>query len=97
MTEGEARALFTTMIDRIQDTFPACNASEWKLYVEGDFSSDAKFFVAVGVLAFLYVLVALGLYCFFNALYENNDLVPIGVSEVSTCVTKIFFISFTTL
>ncbi|XP_045132593.1 synaptophysin-like isoform X2 [Portunus trituberculatus] len=65
-------------IDRIQDTFPACNASEWKLYVEGDFSSDAKFFVAVGVLAFLYVLVALGLYCFFNALYENNDLVPIG-------------------
>lgn len=65
-------------IDRIQRTFAACNNPERKLYMEGDFSSDAKFFVAVGVLAFLYVLVALGLYCFFNALYENNDLVPIG-------------------
>ncbi|XP_063861615.1 synaptophysin-like isoform X2 [Scylla paramamosain] len=64
--------------DRTRDTFSACETSDWNLHVEGDFSSDARFFVAVGVLAFLYVLVALGLYCFFNALYENNDLVPIG-------------------
>ena len=57
--------------------------------MKGDFSSDAKFFVAVGVLAFLYVIVAIGLYCFFNALYENKDIVPKGVSIASTCVTKI--------
>ncbi|KAG0712572.1 Synaptophysin [Chionoecetes opilio] len=44
----------------------------------GDFSSDAGFFVAVGVLAFLYSVAALALYCCFTALYENNDLVPIG-------------------
>lgn len=50
------------------------------MYVRGDFSSDARFFVAVGVLALLYVLVAIGLYCFFTALYENKDLVPIAVS-----------------
>lgn len=71
--------VFSSRLDRIRTPFTACGTKD-SLYVEGDFSSDARFFVAVGILAFLYSIVALVLYCFFTALYENNDLVPLGVS-----------------
>lgn len=72
--------VFSFRIDRIRTKFTPCERPQQTLYIEGDFSSDARFFVAVGVLAFLYTLVAIVLYCFFTALYENNDLVPLGVS-----------------
>lgn len=81
--------VYSFRIDRIRPKFTACGHPQQTLYIEGDFSSDARFFVAVGVLAFLYTLVAVVLYCFFTALYENNDLVPIGVSlNTYQCITQ---------
>lgn len=44
----------------------------------GDFSSDAGFYVTVGVLAFLYCIAALGVYVFLGPIYENNSNFPLG-------------------
>lgn len=60
---------------------PRCDGTMQKLYVSGDFSSDAEFYVAVGVLAFLYIIGAVALYCYFSHMYENNPLVPLVVSS----------------
>lgn len=46
--------------------------------MRGDFSSDSRFFVAVGVLAFFYIIAALVLYCLFYTIYENNPLAPLA-------------------
>lgn len=78
-------------IDRIRTQFTPCDRPVQTLYIEGDFSSDARFFVAIGVLAFLYALVAIVLYCFFTALYENNDLVPIGDFGVHVLLVLLWF------
>lgn len=48
--------------------------------INGDFSSDAKFFVATGVLAMLYCIFIIILYTLFDELYKNNNQVPLIVS-----------------
>ncbi|XP_076043994.1 synaptophysin-like isoform X2 [Oratosquilla oratoria] len=63
------------------------NKSDFSL--PGDFSSDSGFFVAVGVLAFLYALAALGLYVFLGPLYENDAKFP-----VMDCCAHIIFAIF---
>lgn len=45
-----------------------------------DFSSSAEFFVATGVLSFLYTILIVVLYIFAARLYEENQLVPVVVS-----------------
>lgn len=61
--------------------FEVCDGTTQRLYISGDFSSDAEFYVAVGVLAFLYIIGAVVLYCYFSHMYENNPLVPLVVSS----------------
>jgi hypothetical protein len=46
----------------------------------GDYSSDAEFFVAAGVLAMLYSLASLGFYCFFGGNYQTNRTFPLVVN-----------------
>lgn len=48
--------------------------------INGAFSSDAKFFVATGVLAMLYTIFIIILYIKFDNLYKNNNQVPLVVS-----------------
>lgn len=48
--------------------------------INGNFSSDAKFFVATGVLAMLYTIAIIILYIKFDNLYKNNNQVPLVVS-----------------
>lgn len=50
----------------------------------GDYSSDAEFFVAAGVLAMLYSLASAAFYCFFDSLYQTNKSFPLVV------ITEIF-------
>ncbi|XP_042241980.1 synaptophysin-like protein 1 isoform X2 [Homarus americanus] len=64
-------------LDAINTKVTYCENKEDNLHLNGDFSSIAEFFVAVGVLAFLYTLAALFLYTFCSSLYDNDDRVPI--------------------
>ena len=43
------------------------------MYLPGDFSSDAQFFVFVGVISFLGTMVSLAVYVFFSDLYMSEQ------------------------
>lgn len=45
----------------------------------GDYSSDAEFFVASGVLAMFYAMASLAFYCFMDAQYQENKTFPLVV------------------
>jgi hypothetical protein len=55
-----------------------CNGTD-SLQLYGDFSSDAQFFVATGVLSFLYCIGIAVVYIMFDAVYQNNGLLPLAV------------------
>lgn len=55
-----------------------CSGTE-SLQLFGDFSSDAQFFVATGVLSFLYCIGIAVVYIMFDAVYQNNGLLPLAV------------------
>lgn len=46
----------------------------------GDSASSAEFFVGVGVICFLYSMVALLIYLGYMHVYKNSDFGPIFVS-----------------
>lgn len=54
------------------------------LFLDGDFSSAAQFFVTVGVFAFLYSLLATVVYVFYQNKYLQNNRGPFVVSEFVT-------------
>ncbi|PSN40418.1 hypothetical protein C0J52_09274 [Blattella germanica] len=55
----------------------ACNRTE-PMHLIGDFSSDAQFFVATGVLSFLYCIGIAIVYIMFDAMYQSNGLLPLA-------------------
>ncbi|KAG7244651.1 hypothetical protein INR49_029670, partial [Caranx melampygus] len=66
---------------------PLCKAKgEEILFLDGDFSPAAQFFVTVGVLAFLYSLLATIVYVFYQNKYLKNNRGPL----VDFLVTVIF-------
>lgn len=58
----------------------------------GDYSSDAEFFVAAGVLAMLYALGSLAFYCFCSNMYQTNKTIPL-VDFLVTMVLAVFWLS----
>ncbi|NXD56236.1 SYPL2 protein, partial [Corvus moneduloides] len=56
------------------------------LYLVGDFSAPAEFFVTLGVFSFLYSMAALVLYLRFHSLYTENTKLPF----IDFCVTICF-------
>ncbi|XP_035769252.1 synaptophysin-like [Neolamprologus brichardi] len=65
---------------------PTCK-SEYKerVFLTGDYSSSAEFFVTIGVFAFLYSMAALTIYVFFFEKYKENNkgpLIDLGVTGV---------------
>jgi hypothetical protein len=54
-----------------------CNGTNFHLI--GDFSSDAQFFVATGVLSLLYCLAIVLVYVMFDAMYQSTGLLPLAV------------------
>lgn len=64
-------------LDHLSGEYDACGEKPTFLLM-GDFSSDAGFYVTVGVLAFLYSITALGAYVFLGPIYENNSNIPLG-------------------
>ena len=64
-----------------------------RVFLVGDYSSSAEFFVTIGVFAFLYSMAALSVYVFALDKYRENNKGPliVGSSEsmcdcVSECV-----------
>ncbi|KAM4572135.1 synaptophysin-like [Fundulus diaphanus] len=56
-----------------------------RIFLVGDYSSSAEFFVTIGVFAFLYSTTALGIYVFFYEKYKENNkgpLIDLGVTGV---------------
>lgn len=53
---------------------PTCKGGNPKrLFLVGDYSSSAEFFVTIGVFSFLYSMAALSVYCFMLEKYRENN------------------------
>lgn len=61
-------------------------------YMSGDFSSDAQFFVASGVLAFLYCIGIVVVYALFEEKYQSNSMLPL-VDFLLTTVLAVLWLS----
>lgn len=59
------------------------------LFLDGDFSSAARFFLTVGVFAFLYSLLATIVYVFYQNKYLKNNRGPLVVSEIKDLTNKL--------
>lgn len=60
---------------------PTCkNGNIERLFLVGDYSSSAEFFVTIGVFAFLYSMAALSVYIFVFDKYKENNKGPMIVS-----------------
>lgn len=59
------------------------------LFLDGDFSSAARFFLTVGVFAFLYSLLATIVYVFYQNKYLKNNRGPLVVSEIKNLTNKL--------
>ena len=60
---------------------PTCKGgNSERLFLVGDYSSSAEFFVTIGVFAFLYSTAALSIYVFFFEKYKENNKGPLIVS-----------------
>lgn len=74
-------------LDRLQQVYfraPLCETKrEEILFLDGDFSSPAQFFVTVGVITFLYSLLATVVYVFYQNKYLKNNRGPPVVSDFS--------------
>lgn len=69
---------------------PTCeDGSEARtLYLVGDFSAPAEFFVTLGVFSFLYSMAALVLYLRFHSLYTENTKLPFTVRQAHPSGTR---------
>jgi len=64
---------------------PTCKGGPERLFLVGDYSSSAEFFVTIGVFAFLYATAALAIYIFAYEKYKENNkgpLIDLGVTAV---------------
>lgn len=82
----EGTISYPFQVDSYSPTFQDSCIAGKTLMLQGDFASDSRFFVAIGVLAFLYIIAALVLYCLYYTIYDNNPLAPLA-----DCVGHIFF------
>lgn len=61
-------------------THPPAEGDKEKIFLVGDYSSSAEFFVTVAVFAFLYSMGALATYIFLQNKYRENNKGPMMVS-----------------
>lgn len=62
---------------------PTCKGGNpERLFLVGDYSSSAEFFVTIAVFSFLYSMAALSVYCFILEKYRENNKGPQIVSAL---------------
>uniref|UniRef100_A0A673KG96 Synaptoporin n=1 Tax=Sinocyclocheilus rhinocerous TaxID=307959 RepID=A0A673KG96_9TELE len=67
-------------LNRVEFDVPMCEGRrQERLYLIGDFSSSAEFFVTIAVFSFLYSLLATVVYIFFQNKYRENNRGPLIV------------------
>ncbi|KAL2103739.1 hypothetical protein ACEWY4_000607 [Coilia grayii] len=52
---------------------PTCRGPSERLFLEGDYSSSAEFFVTIAVFSFLYSMAAMAVYFFLMEKYKENN------------------------
>lgn len=62
-------------------TPPAGAPANTTLYLSGDVSSDAQFFVATGVLSILYCIFIVTVYTVIDEIYKSKAEIPLAVSS----------------
>lgn len=67
-------------------------AATAKFSLFGDFSSDSQFFVATGVLSFLYCIGICVIYAMYDNLYQSNPHVPMA-DFILTVLLAVFWLS----
>lgn len=67
-------------LHQVYFTPPTCSGGTEQVFLVGDYSSSAEFFVTIGVFAFLYSTAALSIYIFFYEKYKENNKGPLIVS-----------------
>lgn len=72
----------TSRLYQVSFEAPACEGiSTDRVFLSGDYSSSAEFFVTIAVFAFLYSLAATIVYIFFQNKYHENIRGPLIVSR----------------
>eukprot|EP00064_Thunnus_orientalis_P020359 superscaffoldBa00005558_g20494 len=91
VAQGQFRVLklplgFIKVLEWVYFDAPTCSSgNKERLFLVGDYSSSAEFFVTIGVFAFLYSTAALSIYIFFFEKYKENNkgpLIDLGVTGV---------------
>ncbi|XP_041347552.1 synaptophysin-like isoform X2 [Gigantopelta aegis] len=97
ITKGEVSYTFSYPFDlqNIGFKIPVCptNVTTSTVHLLQGAESPAQFYVFVGVMAFLYCLVALILYIFFDDLYRKNTKIVAADFIVSVVITALWLIS----
>ncbi|XP_062853061.1 synaptoporin b [Trichomycterus rosablanca] len=81
-------------LQQVHFNAPLCENKRYEtLFLEGDFSSSAQFFVTVSVLAFLYSLVATVIYIFYQNKYRDKNRGPLVDFLVTVVFSGLWFVS----
>ncbi|XP_030633668.1 synaptoporin b [Chanos chanos] len=81
-------------LQQVHYNAPLCEGKRREtLFLEGDFSSSAQFFVTVAVLAFLYSLMATVVYIFYQNKYREKNKGPVVDFLVTVLFSFMWFVS----
>ena len=70
-----------SQVSLVEVNMTFCNHTAGPTHLSGDSASSAEFFVGVGVVCFLYCMVALLVYLGYMHVYKDSDFGPIIVSR----------------
>ncbi|KAG9345870.1 hypothetical protein JZ751_009026 [Albula glossodonta] len=77
MWSGHLRTHRLNQVQLVSQNATLCNRTVAETHLMGDSSSSVQFYVAVGVLAFLYCMAALLIYLGYMHIYRDSDFGPI--------------------
>lgn len=80
LQSGPHLPTFLCRLHQVYFDAPDCRGGTSKVFLLGDYSSSAEFFVTVAVFAFLYSMGALATYIFMQNKYRENNKGPVLVS-----------------
>ncbi|NWV12140.1 SYPL1 protein, partial [Ptilonorhynchus violaceus] len=71
----------------------ACGGTWTDVYLVGNFSSSAQFFVTLAALVFLYCIAALVVYIGYNHVYQQNNKLPLTDLAISVLTAFLWLVS----